>query len=285
MFRQVLFLALLFTAAATVAEPPAFDSSTLGVSFSDLPELKEDASFKWPTARGVLVHDSIAGIEPEESLLSKFDVVYQIGDTRIDDATSAIKAIRAVPIGQEVSVRYYDAQLVKGRLKWRKKAAKITTMSYSDYLTKRYERKRDEVTGAESLYPSGTDHTVNDGTELSGFVAKVSAKYVPCLYVEYVADDWLFVKEVAFIVDGGESIVIDANSMKTDHNGGRIWEWGRIPISDPGKATALHKALLEGRVSSAILIGSQYRRELDIDEWSAYSIRNAFELCRLLNKE
>lgn len=49
--------------------------------------------------------------------------------------------------------------------------------------------------------------------------------------IQYEDDDWLFIRNMIFNIDG-ENITFIPNDMETDcGNGGRIWEWCDEPAS------------------------------------------------------
>lgn len=48
--------------------------------------------------------------------------------------------------------------------------------------------------------------------------------------IQYEADDWLFIRNMIFNIDG-DNVTFIPNNMERDNNYGRIWEWSDEPAS------------------------------------------------------
>jgi len=75
------------------------------------------------------------------------------------------------------------------------------------------------------------------------------------LVVQYSADDWLFIKRIQFLIDGN-LFEVSAYDVKTDHNGGRIWEWTDVTME-----SELKIALEFAKSVKIKLTGQNYARE------------------------
>ncbi len=77
------------------------------------------------------------------------------------------------------------------------------------------------------------------------------------LRIQYMADDWLFIRKYQFSIDGKAYEYIPSGTVERDNDGGLIWEWSDEKISYIGDVE-LVEALANAKTAKIKFIGSQY---------------------------
>ena len=100
---------------------------------------------------------------------------------------------------------------------------------------------------------------------------------------QYEADDWLFIREMIFNIDG-ENFAI-APKMETDcGNGGRIWEWcdNAVWEDETGVCNKFIEKLGNAKNVKVKLIGSQYYDTKTLSSAQIKSIKDTYEYYKAL---
>lgn len=94
-------------------------------------------------------------------------------------------------------------------------------------------------------------------------------------FIQYYADDWLFIKSYRFIVDGVTYDYVP-NKVDRDNGSGSIWEWSdkHVGVED----MPLIKALAYAKTAKVRFEGSQYYKDRIITAAQLKTIRNMLEL-------
>ena len=98
------------------------------------------------------------------------------------------------------------------------------------------------------------------------------------MVLQYYDDDWLFIKNIIFSIDG-ENYQYVPEDMKRDNSGGYIWEWFDEPI-DPH--SDLVQALANSHSVKIKLNGSDYYDTRTLNQKQIQGIKETFELYNLL---
>lgn len=98
------------------------------------------------------------------------------------------------------------------------------------------------------------------------------------MVLQYYDDDWLFVKNVIFSIDG-EAYFFSPEDIKRDNNGGFIWEWFDEAID---YQSDLVKALISANSVKIKLNGSNYYDTRTLSSKQLVALKETFELYNLL---
>ena len=95
------------------------------------------------------------------------------------------------------------------------------------------------------------------------------------LKFQYVSDDWLFIENCEFLIDGKPFKLIP-NNVQRDNGGGEIWEWFDEPINNTNND--LIEALAEAKSAKIKLNGSQYYKVILVSSKQILDIKRSLEL-------
>lgn len=96
--------------------------------------------------------------------------------------------------------------------------------------------------------------------------------------MQYAAEDWLFIENVKFIVDG-KNFEYHTGRWKTDHDS-EIWEWSDQPLS--ASDMAMIEAIATGKSVKYRLNGSQYYKDKTLSAKYIKGIKNTLEYYKAL---
>ena len=98
------------------------------------------------------------------------------------------------------------------------------------------------------------------------------------MVLQYYDDDWLFVKNIIFSIDG-ETYLFSPEDMKRDNSDGFIWEWFDEPID---YQSDLIQALISANSVKIKLNGSNYYDTRTLSSKQLVALKETFELYNLL---
>ena len=98
------------------------------------------------------------------------------------------------------------------------------------------------------------------------------------MVLQYYDDDWLFVKNIIFSIDG-DNYKFVPEDMKRDNSGGYIWEWFDEPIDSQSD---LVQALANSHSVKIKLNGSDYYDIRTLNQKQIQGIKETYELYNLL---
>ena len=93
---------------------------------------------------------------------------------------------------------------------------------------------------------------------------------------QYYADDWLFIKNMVFNIDG-ESITIAPEMEKDCGNGGKIWEWCDVLVNE-----SFIKKIAEAKAVKVIMNGRQHSDTRTLTSAEIQSIKDTYEYFKAL---
>ena len=110
-----------------------------------------------------------------------------------------------------------------------------------DKLSKNFNQKKDEFSDKTWIYPKDMPKYRNRNATYCYFMKQNNEVRNFRFVFQYVNSDWLFIKDLIFNIDGKvfEYRRLDFN---TDCQGGQIWEWCDLQLSDTDLIRALEKA-------------------------------------------
>lgn len=100
--------------------------------------------------------------------------------------------------------------------------------------------------------------------------------------IQYLAEDWLFIKKYQFSIDGNAYEFIPKN-VERDNGDGMIWEWSDDAISS--KDFELIKAIAYSKDVQIKIIGRNYYDIKNITQKQVKSIKETYELYKAMGGE
>lgn len=114
------------------------------------------------------------------------------------------------------------------------------------------------------------------------YFAKYTDEYVGNFrfVFQYAADDWLFIENLVFLIDGEHTYNYNPGRMETDNDTG-IWEWfdNNITYADE----PLIKAIANAKTVELKLNGRKYYKEKKLTAKQIESIKRTYEYYKALN--
>ena len=152
-----------------------------------------------------------------------------------------------------------------------------------DELLKDFVRNRDEFDGSGLVWYTpkhAPKHVDRNGIYL--YFGKDDNSIKPLrLRVQYYADEWLFISNVIFNIDGKVFRFIPTKVERDSGNGGMIWEWIDEPIQDESDKELIY-ALVNAKSAKMKFNGSQYYKIKAISNAQLTSMRKTLELFNAL---
>lgn len=117
------------------------------------------------------------------------------------------------------------------------------------------EKDEFDTDGKTFLYPKSRPKYINRNHIFCYFQSADNKPFNFRLKVQYVAEDWLFIQKVIFLIDNTPYEVTPGN-VERDNDGGLIWEWFDVQLTDT--YFSLIKNLSEAKSVKVKFIGRQY---------------------------
>lgn len=95
--------------------------------------------------------------------------------------------------------------------------------------------------------------------------------------MQYLDDDWLFIKKVQFSIDGNPFEIIPSD-VRRDHGDGQIWEW----FDEPLRNVKFRNALENAKSVKIKFIGSDYHKIRTVSEKQLKDIKNSISLYKAM---
>ncbi len=133
-----------------------------------------------------------------------------------------------------------------------------STAFYSDNRTPKY-------TSVDFIYP---------------YIGKSGENYFLRMKMQYSADDWLFIENAQFLVDG-EVVGSISGSWERDNSGGQIWEY--LDVLAKQKERALMILIANSEVAKVRYNGRQYHNDRTITAKEKAIMRRTLDVFKGLN--
>jgi hypothetical protein len=155
---------------------------------------------------------------------------------------------------------------------------KIDTIKIKE-LKQFFRVKKDEFDnpGSEWYTPKSAPNFINQNGLYCYFNATNYEANNLRFQLQYVSDEWLFLRKVQFLIDG---IVYEYVPYKInrDNGNGNIWEWFDDNVSSKPTDMALVIALANAKTAKMKLVGDKYSKEKNITPLQIKSIKQTWEL-------
>ncbi len=124
--------------------------------------------------------------------------------------------------------------------------------------------KHDEVRGTNTYMHRDTTDFVNTRSEVYCYYVKGDGEPTLRMQIQYVADDWLFIRRFIIKADD-ETFAVEPDrlrGMERDNGDGKIWEWHDRPVSE----TEMKMLTAMTKAKRVILRceGDQYKKDRDV---------------------
>ncbi len=144
-------------------------------------------------------------------------------------------------------------------------------------LKKLFTEKKDEFENTTWIRPKSRPQYINQNCAYLYFSKSGNTAENLRFVLQYAADDWLFVKDAQFIVDG-KNFDYNSGRWNTDHDSG-IWEWSDESAS---QNAALIYAIADAKNVKYRLSGNTYYKDKTLSSTYIKSIKNTLEYYKLL---
>lgn len=140
-----------------------------------------------------------------------------------------------------------------------------------------FKTKKDEFSNNNVVwyYPKTAPNFTNQNGVYLYFMTENGVATNLRFVVQYTSDDWLFIQNIKFSINGVAYTYIPDKVERDNGNGGQIWEWFD-ESANPNKS--LLKALISAKNAKMKLVGSQYYKEKTITQEQLKSFRETYDL-------
>lgn len=155
-----------------------------------------------------------------------------------------------------------------------------------EILKSRFEFKKDEfsTTGATWIRPKSAPKYINRNGIFCYFKKAENEIGDLRLQIQYHADNWLFIKKYGFSIDG-DAYEFTPKNVETDSgNGGKIWEWVDIPVTNQNLKNIVN-ALSKAKTVKIKFYGTQYYDVRTVTSKEIQSIFDTIELYKAMGGE
>lgn len=259
--------------AADKDKEPDLNRTAVGIFTVDVPEkplvMAGVRNFRWPTKHAALIVGIMHSSPAERAGLVVSDIIFQVGDTKVQSAADAIEAFAALSPGDSVRVIYKTAVEGGGKVRWKRKAAKVTLVRYWDVLEAQFTSGNDELTGA-TTFLHRDDPAGASPSHVSARCIVIDRQIVPILRIMYRNDEWLFVDSYSFLIDDKRYEISPKHSDFTrDNTATKCWEWtslAAMPDNPKDEVWPVLDALRHCKQATVYYHGSQFRDEHELSQ-------------------
>jgi hypothetical protein len=143
-------------------------------------------------------------------------------------------------------------------------------------------KKEDRVEGVTFYQHPNTPKYLNSRSTVYLYIGrKGDGKPWLRMKVQYTADDWLFVKDVAAWHDGVKEQLVSGR-FETDHNSD-IWEW--VDVTPSSYQIAVLRSLADSKEAILRFTGGKYRRDVKFSAGDKRAIREVLMAYEVLRNE
>lgn len=281
MIARILTLTATILGSAVFAraadELPDLNGPALGVKVVALADTKDafkEDKIELPTKIGViLVH-----VEPHgpaaNAKLQRMDVVTNVNRKAIKTADEFKATVSSLTIGKEYEVAGYRASEVRGKITWKKGTVKVSPVSVRDVYLNAMREKTDEVRGTTSYTHRDSSEFVNSHSDFYAYFVQGKSG-IPSLrlQIQYVADDWLFIKRFTIKADEQTFTLTPTGlrDVERGNKGGKIWEWHDRAVGAPERE--MLNAIATAKKVILRCEGNQYQKDRELSDSEVNRIR------------
>ncbi|MCG6154995.1 PDZ domain-containing protein [Rubinisphaera margarita] len=281
MFTRFLFVVLCLVVAPALAAEPA----SLGVEVIELAtvyDVLREKGFDLPTKSGLIVLHVTPNSPAAKAKISPDDIILKVQRTTvrtIDDLRTALEGTA----GKEIDLSGYGSTIIRGKQRWRRGDLRVTPATREEILKGAMVQTADPIKGLTFWKHASAPEFLNSRTAVYCYIAEEQGAPTLRLKLQYVADDWLFIKSLV-VRAGAENFTIDLSGfsdVERDNSGGKIWEWHDRPVG--ANEMAMLRAMATGGNAIIAFNGNQYRKDFELDDTSRHVISETLELYDMIN--
>ena len=183
--------------------------------------------------------------------------------------TMVILSCNSKPAKTEMELTAIDTTATTGQVIESKKDQKK-----AKELSQFFEVKKDEFESIEWVKPKSAPNYANYNALYCYFAINEGMPNNFRFVFQYVNDDWLFIENAKFLIDGK---VFDyyPSEVKKDNGGGEIWEWWDQQVTDSD--LPLLRAISECKSAKVKLNGSQYYEVVNITSKQKLNVKRSLD--------
>jgi hypothetical protein len=214
------------------------DDPALGVEVRTASEIKDilkEKAVEPPTKLGVFVNHIEPYSPAARAKVQLTDIITHVNKKPVQNTDEFIAAVSELSIGKEYELGGYSLVQTGNKFRWKKGTVKITPVSKRDVFLNALRKTTDTVREVASYQHIDSQVYVNTRSDFYAYIV-TSADVKPTLKlrIQYVANDWLFIR--GYTIKADESaFTIKADGIRDverDNSGGKIWEWHDLPVGD-----------------------------------------------------
>ena len=141
-----------------------------------------------------------------------------------------------------------------------------------------FKKTTDEFEGS-SFYRDSRAPNYTNIDFIYPYIGEKGDRFWLRLKMQYEADDWLFIDNAIFLVDG-EKYPVSGN-WERDNDGGRIWEWLDLPVEPSG--VMLLEKIANSQTTKVRFVGNKYHNDRTLTKKEKDIIKNTLEIYQALN--
>ena len=280
--------------AATLGFDPVFgqdneaDGITIGVvgrALEDVTEIFENANIKLPARSGILAVHVVAYGPAHKAGISDLDIIVKINKTRVSTIDEFKATVSSLDPTKPCSVEGFHAiRAPSGKATWKRGTLKMTPVRRKELYLNAMRTEKDEITGIVKYTHRDSTKFVNSSTEIYCYVLIENGGPPQLrLHVQYVADDWLFVRRLTITADD-EKFSVEPSRLEgfeTDHSGGKIWEWCNCPVDDGLRSNLL--SIVDSRNAVIRFEGDKYNKDVELtvtDQSRLHTVLAVYDILR-----
>tara|TARA_R110002050_G_scaffold291761_2_gene446552 strand:- start:65 stop:706 length:642 start_codon:yes stop_codon:yes gene_type:complete len=188
---------------------------------------------------------------------------------------------RELKKAQKIETARINDSIQKAEVRLAKEAEELrqnNRLKAIDSLKPNFDIKIDEFTGIGWVEPKNRPKYTNRNGIYSYFQIDENGKSKNLrLRIQYYGDDWIFFDKVYFSFDG-ENFTLPVSNKKTDHGGGKVWEWIDDSVVDGGVREKFLLLLATSKSPRMKLQGDTDSRVKTITESQLKALRETISL-------
>lgn len=159
-----------------------------------------------------------------------------------------------------------------GRDSVRSLQAQTKSIEQVDEILKGLTRKFDEF-DSTAYYQDKATTKYLDVSSFHTFLYRSKNNYViPYLKIQYVAEDWLFIKSYQIKTDTASYLINPIKPIERDHGNGKIWEWYVTELKN--NELPMLKDVATSKQVKIRFNGDQYQKERTISTKEKQAVKN-----------
>ena len=264
--RAIALMAILVATPLAAQDKTDLDRPALGlryVAISDTQELLKKLKLDLPTKIGILISRADAYGPIDRAGLKALDVIVKVGRNLVRTSDDFKKEIDAMVPGREYRLTGYRSLKPGGIGPWKKGVIKVTPVARKDLYLNALRKEKDTIQNVTFFTHRDSAKTVSSQIDFFCYIVQNSSGDASLrLKIQYVAKDWLFIRQFTIKADDQTFILRPANTgvIERDNAGGKIWEWYDQPVRDP-EMTML-TAVANAKNVVVRFEGTQYQKDL-----------------------